>query len=193
MLMDKPVDLSLRAADEHGTDHARARNLVSRGESNQHLPEESPALGHRVVSLRSSWAISISLQSPGIETPGIFLDAQRRKTVDREKDADPFHDSSEAEDIYDLFNATNGVVLSDGLLDISKLDEYSPEEAEALNVPRLREIWIHTKSGCPECEQIIRTLNMIRGTLREGTEAPSEEQSEASDTDSSIQSCSEVS
>jgi hypothetical protein len=93
--------------------------------------------------------------------------------VEEEKDADPFHDAGDGEDIYDLYNACNGAVL-DGLLDISKLDEYSPGQAEALNVPRLREIWFHTKSGCVKCERIIRTLNRVRKMLRESREEPFE-------------------
>lgn len=101
----------------------------------------------------------------------------------QEKDPDPFHDSSEAEDIYDLFNACNGIVLSNGLLDISQLDEFSPEDAEALNVPRLREIWSHTESGCSQCAKIISTLNMVRGTLGEGAEWTSGEPSNTSDAD----------
>jgi hypothetical protein len=89
--------------------------------------------------------------------------------VDQEKDADPFHDAGDGEDIYDLYNACNGIVR-DGLLDISKLGEYTPEQARELNVPRLREIWLHTKFGCPKCERIVRTLNRAREALREGLE-----------------------
>lgn len=117
-------------------------------------------------------------RDPESETPGlIFAPGRssssalslatvplRRKTVEQKNDPDldPFHDSEV--DIYDLYNAVNGVVLN-GLLDINQLDEYTPAEAEELNVPRLREIWHHTASGCPRCASIISTLNSIRGSL----------------------------
>ena len=82
---------------------------------------------------------------------------------------DSFHDS-ESEDIYDLYNACNGIVCDDGLLDIRELDELSQEEAKALNVVRLKEIWAHTASGCPACQEIVRILNSVRGTLRADAE-----------------------
>jgi len=50
--------------------------------------------------------------------------------LNAELTAEEFHDS-ELGDIYDLFNACNGEMVN-GLLDVSKLDEYSPEDAEAL-------------------------------------------------------------
>ena len=93
----------------------------------------------------------------------------------QEKDSDPFHDSSESEDLFDLFNACDGI-MRDGLLDIRVLDQFSKEEAAALNVVRLKEIWFHTASGCPKCSAIIRTLNTIRGTLREDAEGLLQEQ-----------------
>ena len=74
-----------------------------------------------------------------------------------------FHDS-EAGDVYALFNACNGVIV-DGLLDVRKLEEYSPEDARALNVPRLREVWEHTASGCPVCEGIIHALSRLRRSV----------------------------
>jgi len=74
-----------------------------------------------------------------------------------------FHDS-ELGDVYDLFNAVNGQILN-GLLDVNKLDEYGPEDAEALNVTRLRKVWEHTASGCAECESIIRGLSRLRESL----------------------------
>ena len=82
----------------------------------------------------------------------------------QEKDSDPFHDSEL--DVFDLFNACDGR-MREGLLDIRMLDQFSPEEAAALNVVRLKEIWTHTATGCPECARIIRSLNIIRGTLKE--------------------------
>ena len=76
-----------------------------------------------------------------------------------------FHDS-EIGDIYDLYNACNGV-LRDGLLDISKLEEYGPDDYEVLNVPRLREVWEHTVSGCSRCEDIVMALSRLRGAIKE--------------------------
>ena len=85
----------------------------------------------------------------------------------QEKDNDPFHDSEL--DVFDLYNFCNGMVREDGLLDIRVLDQFSQEEAAALNVVRLKEIWTHT-TDCPKCAAIIRTLNNIRGTLKEDAE-----------------------
>src|SRR5436853_194184 len=120
---------------------------------------------------------------PGVDQPGIFLDLQQstlsaalsatlpvRKGTAAEEEIrnHSFHDS-ESEDIYDLYNACNGLVRDDGLLDVRELDEFSQEEAEALNVVRLKEIWAHTASGCPACQEIVQILNSVRGTL--GAEA----------------------
>jgi hypothetical protein len=91
-----------------------------------------------------------------------------RKSVDQEEKTDSFHDS-ESEDIYDLYNACNGIIR-DGLLDVVQLNEFSPAEAQALNVRRLREIWEHTRSGCPECENIIKALNTVRQIIKEDAE-----------------------
>lgn len=79
--------------------------------------------------------------------------AQKNNTHD-------FH-NSEAEDVYDLYNACNGV-LHNHLLDVRKLDELSQEESAVLNVTRLREIWAHTATGCLRCKEIISTLNSAR-------------------------------
>lgn len=87
--------------------------------------------------------------------------------MDKDKGSDEFHDSES--DVFDLFNACNGV-MRDGLLDVSKLDDFTEEEARALNVPRLREIWKHTAIGCLECKRIIAALNSIRKSLREEME-----------------------
>lgn len=81
-----------------------------------------------------------------------------------EPNADDFH-HSEAGDIRDLYNACNGV-FRDGLLDLRMLEEYSPDEAEELNVPRLREVWAHAAAGCNECENIIKSLNKLRGAAK---------------------------
>lgn len=75
-----------------------------------------------------------------------------------------FHDS-EAGDIYALFNACDGVIIN-GLLDVRKLEEYSPEDAEALNVPRLKAVWEHTASGCAECKGIVHALSRLRGSVK---------------------------
>jgi hypothetical protein len=85
--------------------------------------------------------------------------------VAEDKEAHPFHDS-ESEDIYDLYNACNGIIR-DGLLDIKKLDDLSQEEIEILNLARLKEIWNHTAAGCTQCAGIVRTLNTVRGMLSE--------------------------
>ena len=76
-----------------------------------------------------------------------------------------FHDS-ESGDIYDLFNACNGIVV-DGFLDVEQLHNYTPDEAEELNVPRLREIWEHTKTGCLHCREIIQALRGVREAIRD--------------------------
>lgn len=73
-----------------------------------------------------------------------------------------FHDS-EAGDIYALYNACDGAIV-DGLLDVRKLEEYSPEDAQALNVTRLREVWEHA-SVCPVCEGIIHALSRLRKSV----------------------------
>jgi hypothetical protein len=83
----------------------------------------------------------------------------------RQADAHQFHDN-ELGDVYDLYNACNGAMVG-GLLDVRNLDELSPEEKEALDVKRLREVWDHTATGCATCDNIIRTLNAARGILRE--------------------------
>jgi hypothetical protein len=95
-------------------------------------------------------------------------DLGRRKTVNPESDEE-FHDGGSSEDIFDLFNATGGILRQDGLLDISRLDAYGEREAEELNVPRLREIWEHTASasGCKRCAEIVSMLVAIRVSLRE--------------------------
>lgn len=113
----------------------------------------------------------------GHEQPEFFFDSLilpalspvdahlKEENVNQEKEADDFHDS-DAEDVYDLYLAVNGS-QHNGLLDVRKLKELTPEESEILNVPRLREIWSHTATGCPKCKEIIRTLNIVRDVLRE--------------------------
>ncbi|HEX7332184.1 MAG TPA: hypothetical protein VF290_11845 [Pyrinomonadaceae bacterium] len=84
--------------------------------------------------------------------------------MESELSAADFHDS-EAGDVYALFNAVDGVIV-DGLLDVRKLDEYSVEDAKALNVPRLREVWRHTASGCSVCQGIIHALGRLRKSFK---------------------------
>ena len=84
----------------------------------------------------------------------------------RAEETDGFH-NSERGDVYDLYNACNGAMLDD-LLDVRKLDNLSLEEKRALNVPRLKAVWAHTASGCLTCKNIVKTLNLCRGTLRAG-------------------------
>lgn len=94
--------------------------------------------------------------------------APPRRNDMEEKDGDPFHDS-ELGDVYDLYNACNGV-LAGKLLDVSKLEELSREEAEVLDLDRLREVWAHTAT-CDTCEDIIRTLNLTRKLLKDECKA----------------------
>lgn len=78
-------------------------------------------------------------------------------------DTNECHDSEDG-DIFDLYNACDGQ-LQNGFLDIRQLDEFSDAERAELNVTRLREIWIHTASGCLYCEEIVQALNSVRGIL----------------------------
>lgn len=184
---DKPGGHCLQTAAEGVRLHAPVRADVGKDEPRRPAPEQAHAARRLTGGGHSPLRATLgSRGGPASEIPGLIsahrrvslsalslaTEPVRRKPVDRKNEADPFHDS-EAEDIYDLYNACNGVVRN-GLLDISQLDEYTPEEAEALNVPKLREIWHHTASGCLQCASIVSTLNSIRGTLRgaeEETEA----------------------
>ncbi len=85
--------------------------------------------------------------------------------MERVQEIEQFHDSES--DVYDLFNACNGVLDADGLLDVTQLNHYSPDEAEELNVARLRVIWEHTATGCARCAEIIKSLEALRKALRE--------------------------
>lgn len=80
-----------------------------------------------------------------------------------------FHDSESDDDIYDLYNACNGVVHN-GVLDIGKLDELSDEEREVLDVPKLKRLGDHVVSGCHKCKEIIDNLNLARRLLTECAE-----------------------
>ena len=138
----------------------------------QQLLKRTPVTRQAFAALPSLREIT-GAQNPETTQRGIFfgLDPlalspapEWRKPVDEEKDADRFHDS-DSEDIYDLYNACNGIVR-DGLLDVGQLDEFSPAEAQALNVPRLREIWEHTRAGCSACKKIIEALNIVRQAIK---------------------------
>ncbi len=83
-----------------------------------------------------------------------------------------FHDCEDG-DIFDLYNACDGQ-LENGLLDMRQLDEFSEEERTQLNVTRLQAIWLHTASGCSQCEEIVRILNAIRSRLSIDLEPSSE-------------------
>jgi hypothetical protein len=69
--------------------------------------------------------------------------------------------------VYDLFNACNGVVDTNGFLDVEQLNHYSPDETEELNVSWLRAVWEHTATGCVRCAEIVESLQSLRKTLRE--------------------------
>lgn len=114
---------------------------------------------------------TLDLYRSGIEPPGNLLKQFLPITPETipvtfqtlgNTQPDEFHDSES--DIFALYNACNGEVHH-GLLDIRKLDELSAEELKFLNVARLREIWLHTAAGCPTCDGIVRTLNLVRGIL----------------------------
>jgi len=119
-------------------------------------------------------ALQESSDLPALNKPGFFIDSawpslsenRGRTPVQRDTD-DEFHDSDI--DIFALFNACDGIIC-DGFLDVSELDKYSPADAEALNVPRLREIWEHTTTGCPKCREIIEALQDVRGAVRDAAD-----------------------
>jgi len=112
---------------------------------------------------------------PGLNQPGlfshstspIFLSAEneRRTLVQKERN-DEFHDSNSGVDIFALYNACNGIIRH-GFLDVSELDKYSPADAEALDVPRLKKIWEHTLTGCSQCRGIIEALHGVREEVRD--------------------------
>jgi hypothetical protein len=85
--------------------------------------------------------------------------------VERVQDTEQFHDSES--DVYDLFNACNGVLDVNGLIDVEQLNHYSPDEAEEMNVSRLRVVWEHTATGCAHCAEIIESLQALRKALRQ--------------------------
>jgi hypothetical protein len=196
LLLNQPGHYCSHRAYEDGASDLYVRASVSSHERDHHLLESSPVIRRSVVDPKSLLVNVPDSRDPGIENLGTFFsfrqlnmhvltpttESLRRNNVDQEKDTDQFHDSSDSEDIYDLYNACNGI-LRNGLLDKGQLDEYSPDDAEALNVSKLREIWEHTASGCLRCVEIIRTLNEIRGTLRDEADEPIDKQAEEVDVD----------
>lgn len=116
-------------------------------------------------------ALTSNTPLPGPNQPGLFLELARPSTPlasvkpgrqPVENDHDHFHDS-ESGDIYDLYNACNGIVR-DEFLDVDQLNSYTAEEAEVLNIIRLREIWEHTRTGCLQCRKIVNALRALRET-----------------------------
>ena len=140
-------------------------------------PASEPGLHlKRNFSTRQGAALS-SLQKfnelPGPDRqPGFFIDltwppflsSENRGRRPVQNETDEFHDSDV--DVFDLYNACNGIIRG-GFLDVRELDKYSPEDAEALNVPRLKEIWEHTTTGCPQCREIIEGLHVVRGAVQD--------------------------
>jgi hypothetical protein len=101
--------------------------------------------------------------------------------VDQQRGLNQFHDS-ELGDVYDLYNACNGA-MSGGLLDVSKLDELTAREREALDVVRLRKVWEHTATGCRTCAEIVRTLNIVRRAMQSHADGPPQSKSRPSPSD----------
>jgi hypothetical protein len=153
---------------------------VSAGSRRDYLRAPSNAARREAVApLPPPITIQSHPRSPGEGQPGIFLntivglpavtpkkDFARRKDLSLKSRADQFHDN-ELGDVYDLYNACNGELRDDGLLDVRRLDSLSAEEAEAFDVERLREVWRHTASGCERCAGIVRILNQSRGILKD--------------------------
>jgi hypothetical protein len=151
--------------------------LAYEGEGREYYLESSYAGRFGAAGPTPLLETIFSSRSPGAIQPGIFFGpgdslrvaprkrASRREALAQQADVRGFHDS-ELGDVYDLYNACNGAMVGD-LLDVRKLDELSPEEKKALNVKRLKEVWDHTATGCTTCAHIIRTLNAVRGVLRE--------------------------
>jgi hypothetical protein len=127
----------------------------------------------------------------GVKSPGLVFarprpapvdkSRRRRKTVSQGKnDAAQFHDNDSSEDVYDLYNACNGIMIN-GLLDINRLDELSPAEKEEFDKAKLREVWEHTATGCEQCAAIIDILNRFRDRARESMQCRAEGQHEPAD------------
>jgi len=117
-----------------------------------------------VLMLQEIPCIPIPGQSPGF----LFESTPSNPPATSQQPAghtDFFHET-EPDAVYDLYNACNGVLREDGMLEVSKLNELSKEEEAFLNVPRLRELWVHIFGGCTRCETIIQRLNMMRAELK---------------------------
>jgi len=186
---DESGDYCLRNTDTDVGQQTRVSVAVSMDKSRRRLLKQPLAAVRQAGDRKTTPRGTLGSSDTEGDTPWLFSGLQRQtlsglpltKTVRRgsvkpEKDAE-FHDS-ESEDIYDLYNACNGIVRHDGLLDVTQLNEYTPEEAKALNVPKLKEIWLHTKTGCPHCARVVKTLNAIRGSLREEEEEHFDKQTE---------------
>ena len=194
---DKLCEEWLLAVEDDRRRHAMTQTGVGRDDRQYRFK-------HAYATGRGAWAyMRSSLEMPGSfsfgNQPRTFFDSlyltlpaqppadarPKEEAVNQEKEPDNFHDS-DVEDIYDLYLACNGVQRRDGLLDIRQLDELTPDEAEILNVPRLREIWKHTETGCIQCKKIIKTLDLVRNVLREEVEDILEETNTALDQVDSI-------
>jgi len=188
---DELGDYCLRKTDKDVARHARVFVAVSTDKSRRRLLKQPPVAVHDVGGRKSTPRGTLASSETDGDTSWHFPELQRQKLSDlslttknvrrgdvKPENVDEFHDS-ESEDIYDLYNACNGLVRHDGLLDVTQLNEYTPEEAKALNVPKLKEIWLHTKTGCRQCARVVRTLNAIRESLREEEEEDFDNQTEA--------------
>jgi ribosomal protein S14 len=102
----------------------------------------------------------------------------RSTEVNLEVGTDRYHRSGSG-GIFELYNACNGRLV-DGRLDLSRLDELSGEELEALDVTKLRDVARHA-AGCAVCERIIRALTLTRAVIRETAGEGLQEQSQAVD------------
>jgi hypothetical protein len=151
------------------TDESRKR------EYSVQTPASEPGL-KRSFSTRQSAALS-SLQKlnelPGPDQAGFFIDltwppflSENRGRRPVQNETDEFHDSDSDVDVFDLYNACNGIIRGD-FLDVRELDKYNPEDAKALNVPRLKVIWEHTTTGCLQCREIIEALHVVRRAARD--------------------------
>lgn len=157
---------------------SRTRTEESRKrEYSEQTPASEPGLHlKRRFSTRQGAALSsfenLNETLPGPDEPGFFIDVARPPFLSLENrgrsavqnETDEFHDSDSDVDVFDLYNACNGIMRG-GFLDVRELDKYSPDDAKALNVPRLKEIWEHTTTGCLQCRGIIEALHVVRGAV----------------------------
>jgi hypothetical protein len=154
----------------------RAGGGVSADLPCRRLPKHAIASQH----CQSSCALSRLVFTRPCHAP-VGKSQRRRKTVSQEKnDAAQFHDNDSSEDIYDLYNACNGIMIN-GLLDIDRLDELNPAEKEEFDEARLREVWEHTATGCGQCATIIDILNRFRDRTRESTQRRAKGEHEPAD------------